>query len=493
MFTSRNDDSRKLSDLAGRLHFLDIGESERELLKKNQNSLGRIIDESLDKFYERIERSPELSHFFPNHGVVSHAKDRQKQHWESILSADFGSEYVENITRIGNTHARIGLSPKWYIAGYGILLENMIARIVEDYTFRKGRFSGSSKGSSAELGDVIGTVVRVAMLDIDMSVETYLDKLKADREDAQNEGAEALHAIAEALDRMASGDMSVTLDESVIEKAPVISSAFNSLKAGIGGIVSEIREVSASVKDSYRSIRLNSEAAREMATEQMGKISEITKGSASLDKNVTEVLNEMRAATTAIENFSQAVGRGNANVTALQNSIAGISAAWGEMLKLVRDISEISSKINMLALNANIEAARAGEYGKGFTVIAGAIRELAGTTSTAAQKITDLAGSSQDCITDADVSVGETNVILTEIADGVVVVQEVVTAINGVMESQSKGARGNHLAAENLQKSAVQSVEQARKMGDWCDRLVQQSGSLTKLVQEFDNSKGRPG
>ncbi len=67
--------------------------------------------------------------------------------------------------------------------------------------------------------------------------------------------------------------------------------------------------------------------------------------------------------------------------------VQDLQSTASEIGEVVRMIEDIAAQTNLLALNATIEAARAGEAGRGFGVVAGEVKHLAGQTAKATADI----------------------------------------------------------------------------------------------------------
>jgi methyl-accepting chemotaxis protein len=115
-------------------------------------------------------------------------------------------------------------------------------------------------------------------------------------------------------------------------------------------------------------------------------------------------------------------------------SMQRISDASQQIARVVGVIDDIAFQINLLALNAGVEAARAGEAGRGFSVVASEVRQLAQRAGEASKEIASVITESDTAVTEGVAKVGGAQSALEKIAASVIRiaagVDEVATAIN---------------------------------------------------------------
>ena len=103
---------------------------------------------------------------------------------------------------------------------------------------------------------------------------------------------------------------------------------------------------------------------------------------------------------------SDVVSRASAEAKHAETTVNELARSAGEIDKVVQLIRMIASRTNLLALNAAIEAARAGEYGRGFSVVAGEVKDLSGQTEKATEEIQTLITAIQNSVRDAVAAIG---------------------------------------------------------------------------------------
>jgi methyl-accepting chemotaxis protein len=183
-------------------------------------------------------------------------------------------------------------------------------------------------------------------------------------------------------------------------------------------------------------------------------VSEVTAGAsrAAIEINqVTGAIGVLAASIGIIENAaSEQTALTEMASDEAQHSVATIhqlERQASQIEHLLDTIREIAGKTNLLALNATIEAARAGEAGRGFTVVAGEVKALAGDTTRASDQISALLDSIRS-------GVGDSAATLRSVNDAIGQVAAAATGIAAVVDQHRATATGVQAGADRATRSA---------------------------------------
>ena len=150
-------------DVDDRLAFLNFGADDRALLEALAPVLEDRADDLVAAFYGHLLAFPETRRLLRDPVVKDRLLGEQRRYLISLAAPALGPQYFEERRRIGETHDRVGLEPRWYLGAYALYLSLLIPVICAELEHDPGAAQRT-----------VVALQKVLFLDAEIAMEAYI-------------------------------------------------------------------------------------------------------------------------------------------------------------------------------------------------------------------------------------------------------------------------------------------------------------------------------
>lgn len=287
----------------------------------------------------------------------------------------------------------------------------------------------------------------------------------------------SVQTIADSIQTLASSTEQSSA--SILEVQATIEEVANNaenLFAAVEETTSSIHEMSSSIKqvaDNVQHLTRQAGEAVGSLVEMERMIGQVSMGSKETEAITWQVASDAEQGVKAVTKTIEGIGRIHEDSRGVSEVITRLGQRAQEIGNILTVIEDVTEETNLLALNAAIIAAQAGEHGRGFSVVADEIKDLAERTVASTKEIAELILSVQD---DAGKAVERMRAGQSSITEGVKLSEEGGKALRKIQESVSKAMEQTHTIAQ----AAMVQLEKSKGVMTFIDAL---NSSITEVHQ----------
>lgn len=326
------------------------------------------------------------------------------------------------------------------------------------------------------------------------------------------------------------GNFTLNITDNSSDEIGEVITAFNNMVSKINTLISNVKNLSENVLNNSEIIKKTSQYSKKHSEKITDAMIEITQGTANqvcslnegincmnhLSYEIDDINKQTENVSLVIEETKKIKEESTESVEILKNkahetrvvsekiicNINSLNLDIKDIRGIVEIISEIAEQTNVLSLNASIEAARAGESGKGFSVVAEEIRNLANRTKKSSIKInriiTDIQKKSKMTVQEADKSkiiiedqmlaVSKVDCSFIDIFKSMI---QIATRLEGIVQSINKIVESKNITETSIESSSFildETDTMTKKVVLETKSQIQEIQNIFKFTKELNLS-----
>ena len=261
------------------------------------------------------------------------------------------------------------------------------------------------------------------------------------------------------------------------------------LKTELSGTVLQIDAAAGQVSSASNQVSTGAQRLSEGSMEQASAVEELAATINDIAASAKETAAASDQASQFVEQAGAQLGISVGYVKDLNAAMERISTSSEEISKIIAAIENIAFQTNILALNAAVEAARAGTAGKGFSVVADEVRNLAAKSDEAAKATKELIEGSIAAVTEGGQVVSKVTESLERTSS---IAGNVTTQMNIVVravESQTTAIAQVTEGVDQISSVVQTNSATAQESAAASEELSAEAAGLKQLVDQFTLAK----